>query len=76
MIERDLEHEMARYVAMPPEKREVHLKSLMNVPDGMIIIKALYDKATGIPAEMVAGNDLTGRTMISVILKHVFSKSV
>ncbi len=75
MIERDLEHEMARYAAMPLEKREVHLKSLMNVPDGMLIIRGAYDKAADIPAGMVAGNNLTGRTMISVILKHVYSKS-
>ena len=76
MIEGDFEHEMARYVGMPIEKREVHLKSLMNVPDGMIIIKALYDKAADTHAGMVAGNNLTGRTMISVILKHVYLTSV
>jgi hypothetical protein len=76
MIGRDLEREMARYVAMPAENRESHLNSLMNVPDGMIIIKALYDQAAGNPAGTMAGAGLTGRMMISAILKHVFSKSV
>ncbi len=76
MIGRDLEREMASYVALPVGRRESHLNNLMNVPDGMLIIKALYDKAAAIPAGMVAGNNLTGRMMISVILKYDFSKSV